>query len=57
MQWYGKGWNDILEDEEQRINKKTKKEIVPDWVGQEIKKVPLTEEEQKEMDELMSRFQ
>ena len=51
-------WKSIyeLKENSNSIRKPIRKEIVPSWLDQEIKKEPLTKEEQEEVDELFKDF-
>lgn len=54
-------WKDVYEIKQDKKptaynNKPVRQEIVPDWLNKNIKKEELTQEEQAEMDQLLSKF-
>ncbi len=52
-------WKDVYELKQQKqgyTKQPVRQEIVPDWLNKEQKVTPLTNEEQKEMEDLMSAF-
>lgn len=52
-------WKDVYELKQQKsfTNKPVRQEVVPDWMNKENKAEVLTDEERKEMEDLMSEFQ
>lgn len=54
-QWGDKSWEEILKEDEIHQKGKRKSET-PEWLHKEIKSTELTEEEQKELDDLLKEF-
>lgn len=54
--WGDKTWDEILEEEQNFKKNKNQNEIKADWLDKDIQKEEMSEEELKEMEELLSKY-
>lgn len=54
--WKDKTWNEILKEQDKIKKSKNSRSKTPEWFNKEIKKEEPTEEERKELEEMMKEF-